>query len=335
MIEQVVSGESKFAEIIKKFNNKKIGVVGDVLLDSYLFGKISRINPERPGYPLLRIERQEHRLGGAGNVAANLVSLGANVILFGAIGEDLYGSLIKKRCRKLRIKFVPVIEGKTLLKQRRIESTHNDYLGREDFGEAKLEKLSQKGERKLFKAIVREKPQMLIFSDYNKKIFSGGFAKRLIQWAKSEGIPTVVDPKPTNIDSFKGAMLVSPNLKEAKEIVGKDHENKNVKDIVGKVREIVKSKYVAVTCGSEGVVSYDGEFHYVPADNKELTDVTGAGDVFMAALSLSILCDANLLEASQIASCAAGISVEKLGASSVKQKELTERICQSTVDMKI
>lgn len=334
MIKQEGSSKDKFAKIISNFNNKKIGVVGDVLLDSYLFGRVTRVNPDRPGYPLLTVERQEHRLGGAGNVAANLVSLGANVVLFGAIGEDLYGSIIREKCRKCRIKFISVVEGKTLLKQRRIESTHNDYLGREDFGEAKLEKLSQKGERKLFKAIIREKPQMLVFSDYNKKVFSGGFAKKLVQWARSEGIPTIVDPKPANIDSFKGATLIRPNLKEAKEIVGRDYENKDIKGIIKKFSEIVKSKYVTVTCGSDGMVSYDGEFYHVPAENKELTDITGAGDTFVAALSLAILCNANLLEASQIASCAAGISVERLGVSSVKQKELAERISRPSIDMK-
>lgn len=326
--------KERLVEIVKKFNNKKVGVVGDVLLDSYLFGKVERINPDRPGYPLLKVERQEHRLGGAGNVAANLISLGANVVLFGAIGDDLYGTIFRKRCRRLRVKFIPIIEGNTLLKQRRIEITHKDYLGREDFGEAQLEKLSEKSEKRIFKVIIRERPEILILSDYNKRIFRGDFAKRLINWAKTQGISVIVDPKPDNIGSLKGATLVRPNLKEAREIVGKEYARKDIKDIIKKLKGVVDSKYVVISCGSDGMASYDEEFYHVPTEVKELTDVTGAGDTVIAALALAILSDASLAEATYISNCAAGIVVERLGTASVTQKELIDRINQSELNVK-
>jgi len=316
----------RLLEIINKFKNKKVGVVGDVLLDSYLFGKVERVNPDRPGYPLLRVERQEHRLGGAGNVATNLASLGANVVLFGVIGDDLYGNVFIKRCRRLRIKFMHVIEGKTLLKQRRIESTHGDYLGREDFGEASLGKLTEKAEKIILKAIAREQPEILILSDYNKKIFRGGLGKRIIQWARSKNISVVVDPKPSNIESFRGATLVRPNLKEAKEIAGKEYFDKDIKDITKKVKEVVDSKYVIVTSGAEGMVIYDGGFDHIATEAKELTDITGAGDTVIAALALSLLSGADLNEAAQIANKAAGIVVNKQGTATIRLDELLDSI---------
>lgn len=318
--------KKELVELVKQFRGKKIAVVGDVLLDKYLFGKIERINPDRPGYPLLRVEREEHRLGGAGNVSLNLASLGARVSLFGAVGNDISGLILRKRCKKFGIRFFPVIEGQTLLKQRRIESTHNDYLGREDFGEASLEKLSLKSEKRLFNAIIRERPEMLVFADYNKKVFRGGFAQRLIKWAKGKGIPVAVDPKPSNISSFRGANIIRPNLKEAVQITGKEYDGKNLKDIASGLKELCGSESAVITCGSEGVIGYDGRFFSLPAESKEITDVTGAGDTFIAGLSLSLLCGADLLSSISIANIAAGISVEKLGAASVRQKELVERI---------
>jgi len=316
----------RLIDLIGKFRGRKIGVVGDVLLDSYLFGRVNRVNHERPGYPLLTIEREEHRLGGAGNVAANLISMEAQVVLFGAIGNDNHGSVLKKRCKRRRIKFFHVIEGKTILKQRRIESVHKDYLGREDFGEAKLEKLTLNGEKKLFNAILEERPEVLILSDYNKKVFRGDFAKRLITWANKEGILTIVDPKPVNIESFRGASIISPNLRESEEILGRKVKDEDLESVAKMLREFTGSKNVVMTCGEEGIASYDGSFYRTPTEVKELTDVTGAGDTVIAVLGLAMASGASLSEATCIANHAAGIVVEKLGTASVTRRQLVEQI---------
>ena len=323
--------EKRIVDIVRGFKNKRVGVVGDVALDSYLFGRINRVNHERPGYPLLMIEREEHRLGCAGNVAANLVSLGARVSLFGVIGNDVPGANFKRRCKKRGIKFYPAIEDCTLLKQRRIELIHNDYLGREDFGEAKLEKINRKSEDRLFSSIIKEKPEILILSDYNKRVFRGDFAGRLIKWAKEKGIKVIVDPKPQNIGSFTGATLISPNLRESNEILGYSlgEDGHDVEELAKKLKEKYDNEYVVITCGSEGIFSYGNENYKIPAETKELNDVTGAGDTVTALLGLSILSGATLEEATYIANSAAGIVVERLGTASVSQKQLIDKIVSS------
>jgi rfaE bifunctional protein kinase chain/domain len=311
---------------VKKFDNKKVSVVGDILLDNYVFGRVSRINPERPGYPLLTVEREEYRLGGAGNVAVNLSSLGAQTSLFGVIGADLYGSIIKKLCKKRSVKLFPAISKRTILKQRWVESSHNDYFGRADFGEHNLKPINNEEIESIYKSVIQQEPEIIILSDYNKSVLKGSLGGKINNWARTKGIDVIVAPKPVNINAFKGISLICPNLKESKEIVGPIHSNKNLSEIAKQLKEVTKSKYAIITCGSKGMVSYDGTFKHIPTQAKEIVDVTGAGDTTIAALTLAISSGATLQESAFIANIAAGVVCDKMGTSTITQKRLLNEI---------
>jgi len=315
---------SELAEFVKKFAGKKVAVVGDIALDSYLFGKVNRVNPERPGYPLLTVEKEEYRLGCAANVAMNLASLGAEVSLYGWIGEDEKGKIIWGECQKNGIRLVCVKRDKTITKQRWIESNHNDYLGRADFGEEKIEAIDEKQAEELFENIIVNGFQAIVLSDYNKGIFKGNFSRRIIDWANSHGILTVVDPKPVNALSFSGASLIRPNLSEAQAIIGE--KEMDLALLAKKLKDRVQSREVVISCGSQGMIVDDGGFHHIKTKARQVVDVTGAGDTVAATLTLSLLSGANLVESAQIANYAAGVVVEKQGTATVNAEELIKRI---------
>ena len=311
---------------VRNFTGKKIIVVGDILLDNYIFGKVLRINPERAGYPLLTVEKEEYRLGGAGNVAVNLASLGARVDLYGAIGQDKEGEIVKELCIKRKVNLIPITSGRTIVKQRWIESSQNDYFGRADFGEINIEPITELQTRQILDALEKEKPDVLILSDYNKKIFRTNLAKSLIELANKNNFPTVIDPKPKNIKSFQNATLLCHNLKEAKEVIGDEYNTMNIEEVVKKLKNITGINSLTVTCGAEGMVTYDGQFHKIPTRSREIADVTGAGDTTTAVIALALAANTTLPESAFIANVAAGIVCNKTGTATVTQKRLINEI---------
>lgn len=317
--------KERLIRAIEKFKDKRIAVVGDIVIDKYVYGRVERVNPENPGAPLLKIEKKEFRLGCAANVALNISSLGAKALLACVTGDDFHGNLFEKLSAEKDFKLFNVKEGETIVKERSIESEFNQYLLRTDDGEAILEGISEESIKILYKFIESSEIDGLILSDYNKKIFRNGFGKKLIELANKKKIPVVIDPKPVNAESFKFATLLCPNIKEAKEIIGAKGENE--KEVIKKLFEISKSRYLIVTCGKRGMVCYDGkEFAEIPTKAREVVDVTGAGDTACAAMALGIISDLNLIETAYLANYAAGIVIEKLGTSIVEKEELIERI---------
>ena len=315
---------NELIEFAKKFNGKKVAVVGDIALDHYVFGKVNRINPERPGYPLLTVEREEFRLGCAANVAMNLASLGAEVSLYGWIGEDKAGKVIWEECQKNNIRLVGVKRETTITKQRWIEANHNDYLGRADFGENKIETIDEEKAQELLNNITAAGFEAIVLSDYNKGMFKGDLSRRIIDWANAHNVITVVDPKPVNAMHFSGASLIRPNLSEAQAIIGEKEIDLGL--LAKKLKDKVQSKEVVITCGSQGIIVENGGFHHIKTKARQVVDVTGAGDTVAAVLTLSLLSGADLVQAAKIANYAAGIVVEKQGTATVNGIELMNRI---------
>lgn len=322
--------KDNFISIVNKFEGKKIAVIGDSFLDEYVFGRVERINPERASATLHKVEKRDSRLGGAGNVAANTAALGAITFLFGVIGEDREGEKFNEICNSKGIIFMPVYEGATIVKQRHIELAHYDHLLRADYGELNLGKLGIEKEEELFKKITSDHYDAIIFSDYNKRIFRGDLSQRIINWANRLGIPTFVDPKPQNINSFKNATVIRPNEIEAREIV-KDNKI-DIKEVSKKLKEITQSKYVIVTRGKQGMVCYDGDYNEIQTKAKDVVDVTGSGDTVIATLALSMISGANLVDSSHIANYAAGVVVEKAGTATLTKEELIQIIKEDAVN---
>ena len=315
----------KLIRAIKNLQNKRIAVIGDVVLDKYVYGRVERINPENPGAPLLKIERKDFRLGCAANVALNIISLGANASLGCVIGKDHNGRLFERLCRKRKIRLFSVREGQTIVKERSIESEFNQYLLRSDDGESNLMAIGNNSTLKIYRFLNNSTIDAIVLSDYNKCIFRNGFAKRIISLARSKKIPVVIDPKPINAESFKFSTLICPNLKEAKEIIKSDESD--IKYLARQLKNTIQCTYVILTCGKKGMVCYDGkEFTEIPTKAREVVDVTGAGDTACAVMTLGLASGLNIVESAYLANYAAGIVVEKQGTAVVKPEELIKRI---------
>ena len=313
-------------EIINKFEGRKIAVVGDIALDSYIYGTINRLNPESAAILLtVHDEQEEHTLGCAGNVARNLTALGADVSLFTVIGNDERGNIVEKICEKEGIKLICAKEGITIKKQRWFEKGHNYYLFRTDLGESKLYPISEKAEEELLTKLNSEKYDAIILSDYNKKVFRNNFAKKIIEMANSRGILTLADPKPANINSFKGIKVIRPNEKEAREITGLNN-GADIQEVAKKLKEIVNSKYCVITRGKDGMITYDNDFHHIKTKARKVSDVSGAGDTVAAVLALSLANGSDIVTAANIANHAAGIVVAKPGTAVTSREELINSI---------
>ena len=318
--------KKKLLEAVEKFKDKKVFVVGDVLLDKYVYGTVDRINPENPGAHLLKINKEEYRLGGAGNVAMNIASLNASASLISIIGEDKEGFIVERLCLDNEIDtFFVRRRGESIVKERYIESDHNHYILRADYGETTLNSIDGDLVNNICEGLRSSNFDALILSDYNKIMFKGDLGARLIEFAREKKVPVVVDSKPANILSFRHATLVCPNLKEAREITGMFSASE--RELAERIRKIAESDYVIVTCGKKGMVCYGGlQYNEIPTNTRGVVDVTGAGDTARAAMALGLISGLNLHETTYLANYAAGVVVEKQGTATVSLDELRKRI---------
>lgn len=309
------------------FAEKKIAVVGDLILDSYVYGTINRLNPESAA-PLITLtnENQDFRLGGAGNTAMNALALGAKVDLYGVIGKDFRGRKIEKICKKTGISLIKFYEGQTIEKKRLIEVAHGHYLMRVDSGETNLREISPESEEFFIKNLTQKLNfyDGIILSDYNKRLFRGKFGQKIIDLSNSCRKIIIVDPKPINAHRFLKANLIRPNISEAIEIVGKN--DLPLASLAKELKNKMQSNAIVITLGRKGLVSYDTKFFHIPAKVREVSDVSGAGDTVGVSLLLSLISGANLVQSAKIANYAAGIVVEKQGTSTLTTEELINRI---------
>jgi len=312
---------------ILDFKNKKIAVIGDIILDRTERGIISkRKNPENGKVPII-LGREEFYLGGCGNVARNLSSLGANVDLYGIIGKDLYGHQIKKMCAENTINTNYLIEDEkpTILKARTF--IENDYKHRLDLGEINknyknnLGNLSKENQNKILANLEKEiiNYKGIFLSDYNKRMFSKDFTQKIINLANNLKIPIICDAKPENIDYFKFCTVVCPNNKEAERM---SKEN-NLLKMGEKIQNRISSKYIVITCGKDGAFVYDKrKSKMIKTKAKKVVEVTGAGDTFSAVLGMGIISGLDVFESAKLANFASGMVVEKAGTSVITRKEL-------------
>ena len=312
-------------DLVKKldnFQNKKVVVLGDIILDKYIVGNVKRISPEAP-VPVLEVVKETYSLGGAANVANNLVSLGARASLFGVIGIDDYGSKLSEIVKSNYIRFFPYYDGRqTTVKVRMIAGTQQ--LLRCDY-EVK-NKIDEKTKFYILKDIYDEidSASALILSDYDKGVLENNLCHMIINNAKVKKKLIIASSKPSNITNFHNIDVISQNNHEAEVVSGIAY---NGLESLIKIGEKISSSYnidnVVITCGKEGAFFYNKDrYKLVPTFAKEVYDVTGAGDTFLAALTLSLASSLGLEEALNLANHAAGIKVGKRGVATVTLEEL-------------
>ncbi len=306
-----------------KFNNAKVLVLGDVMLDRYWFGATNRISPEAP-VPVVKVQDIEERAGGAANVAMNIASLGVPVALHGLIGQDDAGRALDKLLNSHNIQnHCVALDSHPTITKLRILSRHQQLL-RLDFEEGFHHVASDSLLAKLEKEITAY--GALILSDYGKGTLES--VQQMIQVARKAGVPTLIDPKGTDFERYRGATLLTPNMSEFEAVVG---HCKNDDEIVEKGLKLIADfelTALLVTRSEKGMTLLRPNqvpFH-LPTQAKEVYDVTGAGDTVISVLATAIADGRPYEEACYLANAAAGVVVGKLGTSTVTPTELENAI---------
>lgn len=311
------------AQYSTQFQQAKVLVLGDVMLDRYWFGATNRISPEAP-VPVVRVQENEERAGGAANVAMNIASLNVPVQLLGLTGQDEAGVALSSMLEKQGIdcNFVQLASHPTITKLR-VLSRHQQLL-RLDFEEDFHNVQSDELLAKLQSAV--QNFGALILSDYGKGTLNA--VQSMIQIARQANVPVLIDPKGTDFERYRGATLLTPNMSEFEAVVGKCQ---NEEDIVEKGLKLIREielKALLVTRSEKGMTLLRPEqppFH-LPTEAKEVFDVTGAGDTVISVLATALADGRSFEEACYLANVAAGIVVGKLGTSTVSNVELENTI---------
>lgn len=307
------------------FSNSKILIIGDIMLDKYYFGSVERISPEAP-VPIVNIQKEESRLGGAANVANNIASLGGQTLLCGVIGHDFFGREIERISRQRNIKTVLLKNVDSTITKARIIGGKQQIV-RVDYAD-RIE-LKNDGIKSLKTTIQKHLPDydILIISDYGKGLISEELCTYLIRYAHKAGKKIIVDPKGKNWNKYSGADIVTPNVKELSDIVGYTVPNTD-RAIEKAAREAIETHHLTsllVTRSDKGMslISNMPPLH-IPTHSEEVFDVSGAGDTVVATLSICLANGLNIVDAMKTANIAAGIVVKKIGTATLTIEELTQ-----------
>ena len=314
-------------EIIKKFKNQKIAVIGDLILDKYIYGEVDRISPEAP-VPIVRVIKEKYVPGGAANVAANISTLGGNPYLFGIVGDDQYKDILLRKIEEMNIPTTSIFtdNNKTTTRKTRVIGL-NQQLLRIDHENTNYIETHQEGK---FINKLKEINDLsaILISDYAKGTITKQLMLHLIQFSKENNISIIIDPKPKHKEWYAGSTLITPNKKEAQEIIGMLIETEE--DFIKAGKKIVNKfdSDVIITAGAEGMYIFEKlkEPQHIHTVAKEIYDVSGAGDTVIATLAMALSCGATLNDAAILANHAAGIKVSKIGTAPIFLEELVNVI---------
>lgn len=327
-----------FARIINSFKNKKILIIGDLILDRFIYGKVSRISPEAP-VPVVDVVSESFLLGGAANVANNIIALGGKVSIAGIVGKDTAGRILKELFEERNINTEGIIEDKrpTTVKTRVI--AHSQQVVRFDREDKKrLEGKSLANFTDYIKKAIKEHDAVII-SDYKKGVVSSSLVKSVVKYAKPYDIFVAVDPKVGHFHFYKNVSIITPNIMEASQ--GSGVEIKDEKSLLKAGKTLMNRlscKSVLITRSEEGMSLFERDSSkgikvtHIPTVAKKVFDVTGAGDTVIAAFTLSHTSGASLEEAAMIANHAAGIVVGEVGTAVVTPEALLKSLNETCTD---
>ena len=316
-------------QYLQRFPQASLLVIGDLILDHYVMGRVSRISPEAP-VPVVHVESETLRLGGAANVFNNILALGGKADLCGVIGADESGRLLLKELGKSRSGRGGVIidhDRPTTRKSRVI--AHNQQIVRYDMeGRQELKGTLQKRLLRYVESRIREL-SCIVVSDYAKGVVSAALRTELTRMAALRKIPVIVDPKVEHFGYYKGVTVITPNHLEATQAAGLHGDDDHTINEAGAViRQRLGCRSVLITRGEKGMSLYEGEgtSWHLPTQARQVYDVTGAGDTVIGTLALALATGANMREAATLANHAAGIVVGMVGTATVSPKQLLEAV---------
>lgn len=303
--------------IIEQFSGKKVLIIGDVMVDAYIMGKVERVSPEAP-VPIVNIEALDNRLGGAANVALNIYTLGATPLLCTVIGNDNEGTSFLNILKHYQMNCDGILKSedrKTTTKTRILGNKHQ--LLRLD--NEVTHDLSEQDNTALLEKIKLLLPlcDVVILQDYNKGVLTHFNIPSIIEMAKMAGKPIAVDPKKKNFLSYVGVTLFKPNLKEIKEGLNSDKNLKDKNNLIEAVKTLnshLKNTYTMVTLSEDGVMITDHQtFDFVPAHVRNISDVSGAGDTVISVASLCLACHTDKSIIAELSNLAGGLVCEENG----------------------
>ena len=318
--------------IVDRFEGRRLVVVGDVILDRFIWGQVKRISPEAP-VPVVEVERISDHLGGAANVAVNLRRLGARVSLVGVVGSDMAGRQVVRKLNEVGIEASGVVSDKTrptTLKSRVVaqhqQVCRTDRENREPLNEGSVGRLLES-----FADSVKV-AEGVILSDYGKGVVGPELTREVVEGARAFGKFVAADPKGTDFLKYRKATVITPNQSEFEAAAGGDFPDDR-SDWAAAARSLIERTAIEallVTRGERGMSLYQGaEGHSIRAFAREVFDVTGAGDTVISVFSLSAVSGASFHEAAVLANLAAGIVVAKLGTASASKTEVLEALARS------
>lgn len=300
-------------------------VIGDLMVDHYIWGQATRLSPEAP-VPVVNVSNESVTPGGAANVAQNLVSLGANVSLAGLVGNDIQGAQLKEILLAESILTNCIITDAarpTTVKTRVLAGSHQLVRIDRETTDAVSTEIEDEIVNQLTKSI--DTADVVVFSDYNKGLFSPSLTQRIIAAANGKGKKVIVDPKGLNYTKYKGAYLIKPNRKELAE-AAKMEKIKSIADLQEASKTIftqTDTDYLVVTLSEEGMVILSELAHkLLPVKATEVFDVTGAGDTVLAAIAYFMALDFSVEEACELANHAAAIVIRRVGSASTTIDEI-------------
>jgi len=315
----------RLKHILDEFEKTRIMVLGDLMLDHFVWGRVDRISPEAP-VPVVRVTEETQRLGGAANVAHNIRALGATPVLIGLVGEDPHGEILLEAIRGQAIPTGWIVadpDRRTTVKTRVV--AHNQQVVRADWeddgevSEAVFEKLIDRIGDQL------EEVQALIISDYGKGVVTARMLKRVLELARERALFVAVDPKESHFDLYRGVSLITPNQREAGQAFGRAITDEESLEMVGHgMMNRLKLGALLITRGERGMSLFesDGQVTHFPTLARTVYDVTGAGDTVIASFVAARTAGAALKEAAMISNHAAGIAVAGVGTTAVSFEAL-------------
>ena len=320
--------------LFEAFNGKRVLVIGDVMTDAYLHGQVLRMSPEAP-VPVVDLQTQDQRIGGAGNVALNLIALGAEALLASVIGQDSAGQELQTMFDTAGINTAALVtsaERKTTIKTR-VLSAGKQMLRIDNEDQHDLSAAETAALQNGITGLLSQGVDGILLEDYNKGVLTTELIEWIIAEAKALQIPVVVDPKKKNFFAYKGCTLFKPNLKELKEglqITFDYHKEPNSLNLaIEKLQQHLESRFTFVTLSEHGVQLFDGQNHFHhPAHLRNIADVSGAGDTVIATTCLCLICGAEPSTIAAIANLAGGLVCEQPGVVRINKQKLLEEAIQ-------
>ncbi len=310
---------------LESFAGRRILVLGDAMLDHYIWGEVSRISPEAP-VPVVKVQRESHRLGGAANVAHNIRSLGGHVALVAVIGKDLGGRQIGHvlRERKIPTDYLVVSEDLPTIKKTRVVARSQQVvrIDREEVREVDGELFAALSERI---ALVLPTVEAVLISDYGKGVVSRDLLETWLPRFQEAGLPVCVDPKETHFHHYRGVTVLTPNLKEASFAAGRPiRDAESLEDVGRRLLRGLRAKNLLITRGEEGMSLFRRRRPtlHIPSVASEVYDVTGAGDTVVSTLAMGLAAGLAIEDATLVANHAAGLVIREIGTATTSVAEI-------------